>query len=189
MSSVGAILAALFAATSAEAVPITGVITMSATASSVSVDFVNNKVTFTPASPAINARIDTVTGNMVGLAPVGTFVSYKDFFYDPLSVVGGNPIWTTTTGLSFSLTSISGFTESGTSGLLAFGSGTVSSTTAGFDTTAGDWSFNASKTGSVFSWGSTAAAVSRVPDGGASAILLGVSLLGLAGASRKFRKL
>lgn len=187
LSSAVAILATLFFATGAQAVPITGDITLSADASSVAINFVAKTVTFTPASPLTNSKVDTVTGNMIGLAPVGTLVSYKNFTYAPLGVV--NPIWLTATGLSFSLTSISSVTEVGTVGLILFGSGTISSTTAGFDTTPGSWSFNASQTGTKFSWGSTASAGSRVPDGGASAILLGVSLLGLASASRKFRKL
>lgn len=195
MSSAAAILATLFWATSAQAVPITGEITLSANTTSVSVDFTTKRVSFTPSSPSMNSAVDTVSGNMAILAPSTTAISYKDFFYSPLSVVGFNPIWTTASGsLSFSLTSISSFSETGPNpanpqGVTVYGSGTISSTTAGYNSTAGDWSFTSSKTGTRFTFGSTAAAVSRVPDGGASAILLGVSLLGLAGVSRKFRRL
>lgn len=186
ITSAVAILANFFLTTGAQAVPITGQITLSADASSVAINFGTNTVTFTPASPSTNAKVDTVSGNMAGLAPVGTLVVYKNFQYDPLVVV--NPIWSTS-NLTFTLTSISAYAEPFGASLVIFGSGTISSSVLGFDPTPGNWSFNASETSNIFSWGSTVSAVSRVPDGGASAILLGVSLLGLVGASRKFRKI
>lgn len=190
ITSAVAALATFFLVTGAQAAPITGQITLSADSSSVAINFAANTVTFAPSSPALNAKVDTVNGNMTGLAPVGTLLTYKNFQYDPLVVI--NPIWLTTTGLSFTLTSISSVTENvAFGGLLLFGSGIISSTNPAFDPTPGNWSFNASESdNATFSWGSTASvAPSRVPDGGASAILLGVSLLGLVGASRKFRKI
>lgn len=189
LASAGAILATLFLATSAQAAPITGNITLSAEASIVTVNFDTNFVSFAPVFPAINAKVDAATGGfaLVGLAPVGTLVSYQNFNYGPLSVV--NPLWrTASNSVSFSLTNVTGFIEDATLGLLISGTGTINA--VGFDPTPGLWSFNASETSNVFSWGSTASASrGRVPDGGASAVLLGVSLLGLAGVSRKFRKI
>lgn len=180
MTSAGAILATLLLATSTQAAPITGSITLSADSSSVAIDFGANTVTFNPASPTNNSKVDTVTGNMASLAPVTTQVSYKNFQYSPLSVVG--PLWTTATGLSFTLTGITSVNEIGNSALVLFGTGTLSSTNLAYDPTPGEWSFNASETSTVFSWGSTATA--RVPDGGATLGLLGISILGLGGTRR-----
>ena len=185
-----AALAALALATSAQAVAINGTINITASGTTANIDPVANTVSFNPASPANNAAVDSSTSNLATLLPVGTALVYKNFTYSPLSVV--NPIWSGTIGLgttSFSLTNISFISEAFDNtdplnpifvGLILRGSGTISSTVAGYDPTPGAWSFNASNTGSTFSWGSTG----RVPDGGATLALLGASVLGLGGTRR-----
>lgn len=180
-----AVLTALALATSAQAVAINGTINITANGTTANIDPGANTVTFNPASPLNNAAVDASTGNLATLLPVGTALVYKNFTYSPLSVV--NPIWTGTIGLgttSFSLTSITFVSESFDGptfvGLILRGSGVMSTTAGGYEATPGAWSFNASNTGSTFSWGSTG----RVPDGGATLALLGVSVLGLGGARR-----
>jgi hypothetical protein len=180
-----AALAALALATVAQAVPINGTINITASGTTANIDSTANTVTFNPAAPSANAAVDASTGNIALLLPATTALVYKNFTYAPLSVV--NPIWSGVSGgftTSFNLTSISFVDESfdGANfvGLILRGTGVMSSTRPGYDPTPGAWSFNASNTGSTFSWGSTG----RVPDGGATLALLGASVLGLGGTRR-----
>lgn len=166
--------------TATHAAAITGGIQIGAL-STVNIDKVANTVSFSTSSPGVNAVVSSSQGSLSILTPSGTLGSYKDFTYDVLSVA--NPIWTFGT-VTFDLTQITNINEAG-SGLVLAGTGTLKAT--GYEDTVGAWSFSADTSGGVFSWSSTATA--QVPDGGTSAALLGVSLLGLAGLSRKFRKL
>jgi hypothetical protein len=182
-----AILATFAMASSLQAALITGSVQLSANLSTISIDYANNTVTFDPASPALNARVDNSTGALATLLPVATLITYKDFQYDPLVVA--NPIWSSGS-VWFNLTSITGVTEipdgPGFAGLVLFGTGTIHTSVAGYEETPGTWSFNASTSGAgEFAWGSTASAVTqRVPDGGSALALLGLSILGLGGARR-----
>jgi len=177
-STLGAALVAALALTSAaNAAFIKGEIAVGAL-STAAIDFGANTVSFTPTAPLINAIVSNSTQDFATLAPVMTFGSYKNFTYDPLTV--SNPVWSFG-GVSFSLLNISSISESASS-LVLFGSGNALA--AGFDDTPGTWSFSADKTGSSFSWSSTAA----VPDGGTTIALLGVSLLGLHGIRRRLSK-
>lgn len=65
------------------------------------------------------------------------------------------------------------------------GTGTVTGT--GYTQTPGTWNFSTQEpdVGGKFTWSASAAAV---PDGGTTMALFGLSLLGLYGAGRKFRK-
>lgn len=161
----------------AQAVPITGDIFIASFGSYASVDQTANTVTFvdTSAAPG-NALVGGGTGDFASLMPGPTYVTYVNFTYNPLSVV--NPIWSTVTvGLaSFDLTSITSISESA-SGLVLTGTGIIS--LAGFDNTAGTWSFGANTTdGTTFNFSSTTMA--GVPDGGTTVVLLGAALSGLA---------
>lgn len=176
-----AFLAALALATSAQAALITGSVELSADASVINIDFTTNSVTFTPSSPALNAKVDASNGTLGALMPVGTQVTYKNFTYDPLSVV--NPIWASAT-TSFTLQSVIVQYEIPGFGVGLIGSGLISTTVPGYDPTPGTWSFSSDSSGASFSWSSTATA-KRVPDGGTTIALLGASLLGL-GAARRY---
>ncbi|MES2439846.1 MAG: VPDSG-CTERM sorting domain-containing protein [Verrucomicrobiota bacterium] len=182
----GTLMAMIAMASVAQAASITGSVELTADASVVTINTGANSVTFTPDYTAAgnNAKVDSSSGSLALLLPSGTGIEYKNFTYSPLSVVGGNPIWFSST-TSFDITGITIEFEGG-NGLLLSGTGILKTTVAGYEPTLGTWSFNASRTGATFSWGSTASA--NVPDGGTSVALLGVSLLGLAGARRKFAR-
>jgi hypothetical protein len=176
------VLMTLALGASAQAAPITGGINIGAL-STVSINKTLNTVKFSPgALPGVNALVSYSSGNLALLAPALTFGSYKNFSYSPLVVV--NPIWKFNL-VSFDLTQVTSISESG-SGLVLAGTGFLKA--AGYDDTLGKWSFSADSSGGLFSWSSTAMATS-VPDGGTSMGLLGLSLLGLAGISRKLRKI
>ncbi len=165
----------------AQAAPITGSINIGA-GSIVNLDKTLKTVIFTPGSPANNALVSFSSGNLASIAPTFTFGSYKNFTYSPLSVI--NPIWTFGAA-TFDLTQVTYIDDAGP-GLVLLGTGLMKA--AGYDDTLGSWSFSAdSATGTNFSWSSTAAAT-NVPDGGTSMSLLGLSLLGVAGAAKKLRK-
>jgi hypothetical protein len=178
-------LVALALATSAQAAMITGSIDIGA-ASTVSIDFANNTVAFTPAAPGVNAVVTYSDGILGTLVPANFLptLQYQDFTYSPLIV--SNPIWTD--GFtSFHLGSIFEIDEDSsgdTQALKLFGTGVL--TNANYDNTPGLWSFTADSTtgGARFSWSSTSSA--KVPDGGTTFALLGASLLGLGGVRRFF---
>lgn len=189
LHTAAAILATVALASSVQAAPITGSVQISANLSTISIDFGNNTVTFDPSSPALNARVDNGSGSLGSLLPKDTRISYKNFKYEALVVA--NPIWASEFNtVWFNLSSITSITEvpdgsGGFAGLLLFGTGTVNTSNPNYSSTPGTWSFNASTTDGVFSWGSTATATpSRVPDGGSTLALLGVVFLGLGGARR-----
>lgn len=176
-------LVALALATSAQAAMITGSIDIGAN-STVSIDFDANSVAFNPSSN--NAEVNFSDGALGTLLPANTILTYADFAYDPLAV--SNPIWTDGV-TSFHLLSIFEIEEDSsgsTQALKLFGTGTLSTTVAGYQDTPGIWSFTADSTtgGTRFSWSSTAS--QRVPDGGTTFALMGASLLGLGGIRRLF---
>jgi hypothetical protein len=109
------------------------------------------------------------------------------FTFSPFPVGGVNPLWTVTVGLntySFSLSSPISISQPGDNTLELKGTGTLMAT--GFDNTPGTWIFTGNQGGGTFSYSSSNAA--RVPDGGASIALLGLSILGLGGVSRFVRR-
>lgn len=107
---------------------------------------------------------------------------YNDFAFAPLGG-GTTPLWSVD-GFSFNLTAITTI-ERAVNGIVLGGSGTLFGP-AGFDPTPAMWSFSADETEVEFRFSSTTAAISTVPDGGTTAMLLGLGLLGLAAARRKF---
>jgi hypothetical protein len=106
---------------------------------------------------------------------------YNDFTFAPGLVVT-NPIWSAD-GFGFNLTSITSVTR-GTAGILITGLGTAFGP-AGFDPTPATWSFSADETSEIRFSSTTAA----VPDGGSMLALLGLGMLGLGVARRRFTNL
>lgn len=168
----------------AQAVQITGSVDIVASGSSVVIDKSANTVTFIDenALPG-NALVSNATDDFTGF--IGQLATYANFTYNPLSVV--NPLWTlvigdgTLAGASFDLLSIDFINEAG-AGLSLAGTGTIHA--FGFDDTAGSWSFSAdTANGGRFTFSSQTAA--HVPDGGATALLLGLGFLGMGFIARR----
>lgn len=172
-------LVALALATSAQAalMPITGDVFI-AGLTTADVDFGTKDVVF--ASKTNNALFTVVTGDFVALAPAGSQLTYNDFNWSTFA--GTNPIWANAL-VSFQLTSVAGG-QTPQGNLSLVGSGIIKSD--GYQDTLGSWSFSADKSGSVFAFSSTATA--KVPDGGTTLTMLGLSFLGLGGVSRLLRR-
>ena len=156
---------------------------------------------------AVNAASGTVTAvetsSSYPLSLVGDTVTYGSFAVavGPQAITN---LWTvsdlgvggTGIGYSFDLTGITTVSQSPFN-LFILGTGTLKSTSALLDPTAGTWTYginsaNGTGTGSppVFSFqannvGSPVGVT--VPEGGDTVILFGLGLIGLAGFSRKFR--
>ena len=171
----------------AHAVSIQGTIDIGALGSHLIINKTANTVDFVDDVVALpgNAIVANGEGNFAGL--IGTPATYQDFTYSPLTVV--NPLWSLIgPSVSFDLLAITSIDETG-AGLVLTGTGTVHA--AGFDDTPGVWSFSADTTASIastarFTFSSQSAAVAT-PDGGATAMMLGVGVLGMAGLRRKLR--
>lgn len=181
------ILASLLLAGAASAAPITGHIgIVSFSDPAFAFNTVTNTVTF---GGGANAIVSGVSGSYLALLPLLPVipVHYNSFVYPagpgPLVVT---PLWATIApGLaSFNLGSISSVAEISGVSLTLTGVGMAS--LIGFDSTPGNWSFtatqNVSGTTAVFGWDSINSP--RVPDGGATLALLGMSVLGLGGVRR-----
>ena len=181
------ILASLLLAGAASAVPIAGSISIvSFSDSAFSFDLVANTVTFGGGPGVANAIVSNRSGSYALAIPLlipTVGVHYNSFTYSPLS--GSiSPIWATTApnlGLaSFDLSSIGFIDENPGVSLTLRGDGLAK--LAGFDDTRGTWSFTATQNGTTFGWDSINS--TRVPDGGATLALLGMSVLGLGGVRR-----
>ena len=117
-----------------------------------------------------NIQVTTFTGNITGLTGYSTTGNLSDFTFNPSTPI--NPLWTIG-GYSFAATSFS-ITNQNASFLNVSGVGTISK--AGFDNTAGIFTYTANATGiDSFSW---AASSSAVPLPGTLA-LFGLGLAGL----------
>ncbi len=167
---------------SAEAIPITGQIDLSGTATADSSDFLTA------------TEFESFTGVTVGGAPSGTYAGVADgqavsmanpVVFAPTPVLPVSPLWTFTIGTTtydFNLKSLSVGPISANS-IQLDGSGTLQVT--GYDDTPGIWILNASTFGSdTFTFESSNAAAG-VPDGGTTVLLLGVSLTSLALIKRR----
>ena len=174
-------LASLIAAGAAHAAPINGSISIAAFGSGFSYNTTTNTVTF---AAGANGFVNTGTGDY--LPVIGALVHYNTFTYP--AVPGALviiPLWATTTlgPASFNLSSITSVTEPSDGSVSLLGTGTAFLTGTDALGTPGRWSFSASTTGpGIFNWSSTN--TSRVPDGGATLALLGMSVLGLGGVRR-----
>jgi hypothetical protein len=123
--------------------------------------------------------VSFATGDYAGV--LGDTAFYADFTYSPLAVV--NPLWSIDPDTYFDITSMNIVSEVAGVSVSLTGMGTAYHDA--FDPTVGSWSFSADQSGSFFTWSST---TTTVPDSGATAALLGLGLLGLAGAARRFKK-
>lgn len=182
ITKVGAALSAAFALTSAA-----------------NAAYINGKIDFGITanldSPDLGTATKVVTwGTVLASLVDGDFDTYVNpgdvptTFTQPWSFNSGAvaPLWQIG-GFTFNLTSSSVNGVQSSTFLNVVGSGFVSGN--GFTSTPGAWSFTITNQGGGVSTAnafSFVASTSAVPDGGTSVALLGVSLLGLYGARRKF---
>lgn len=175
------VLASLLAAGAVNAAPITGSINIVSFSDPMfAFNTTTNTVTFGPANNAIVSA--TLGSSYAGLVFPGAPVHYNSFNYGALpGSVAVAPLWITTAGTlaSFDLTTITSIGEP--AGFLNL-AGTGTAKLAGFTETRGDWTFTATNNRGEFSF--TSINTPRVPDGGATLALLGVSVLGLGGMRR-----
>ncbi len=182
---------ALALGTVAQADPINGRIDIGANGSTVTIDTTANTVVFNEGAGfgAINAQVTLATGNYSIFAPTlggDTPAIYSDFNYTTPFAPVGQKIWEINATTYFLLNSINVNTETGVAlGLTGFGTAYLT----GFDATPGLWSFSADRnTGAtVFTFSSTTQVPPpSVPEGGATAALLGLSMLSLGFMRRLF---
>ena len=177
------LVAAVAACTQANAAFISGSIAFSGTYDTlpVSDDLANaDALTFSAVSVSNNQQFGDYSS-----VPNGTAATFSNITFNPITL---GQLWTFTVGpdtYSFTLDSISVDLQNSQT-LVLTGTGTASIT--GFDDTAGTWSITANSDGQSLSFSSGAAVSPRVPDGGTSIALLGLSLLGIAGIRRKLAK-
>ena len=138
--------------------------------------------TATAFSSFSNVITTSASGSYAGIA-AGTAVTMTPFSFNPFPVAGVTPLWslTATPTTSFDLLSPISVDQPGDNSLELRGSGWLKM--AGFEDTKGTWIFTANQGGGTFSFSSSNAAV---PDGGSTAVLLGLALLGVAAVRRKF---
>jgi hypothetical protein len=171
-----------FAVQQAEAAKITGSIDMTGTAS------LNS--TFLGSASATTGFGPVTVGGLPDGTFTGTFgssVTWNNFSWPSATSV--NPLWSFSKGgvdYSFTLESVTVDTQNNKF-LNLLGTGKLNAT--GYEQTQGTWSFTISNsTGAEhanfsFTFGNNQTAA--VPDGGATAMLLGAGFLGLAGLRRK----
>jgi hypothetical protein len=167
---------------SVQAIPITGQIDLTGTATADNSDFLAAH------------EFTSFSGVTVGGLPSGTYAGVADgqavsmpspVVFAPTPNLPVSPLWTFTIGATtydFNLTSLSVGPISANS-IQLDGSGTLQVT--GYTDTPGSWILNASSYGSdtfTFESSNTAAGV---PDGGTTVLLLGASLTGLALIKRR----
>lgn len=116
--------------------------------------------------------------------PTFTPLTFNTFSFSDTGVA---PLWSIInagTTYSFDATTVNVTTQT-INALIISGSGIGSiSGVINRNDTAGSWIVTADKSGASFQFSSTAV----VPDSGATAALLGLGLIGLAGAARRFKK-
>jgi len=172
-----------FVTSTAEAVPITGSIGFAGGIEPVADWSTVNSINITGDQALVLCNIVTpCDGAFAVLNDIDAEIAvYNDFAFAPL---GGSvtPLWSVD-GFSFNLTSITNV-ERAVNGIVLAGSGTLFGP-AGFDPTAAIWSFSADETDVEFRFSSTTAAITTVPDGGTTSMLLGLGLLTLAGVRRR----
>lgn len=137
---------------------------------------------------AASGSFSAIPAGIIG----GTPATFTDFSFGELGTVGPlsvTPLWMVTYGdfdYSFALTAItSNALGSGQRTLAGVGEVSIVSNNQAvkspYEVSIGSWEF--SQSGDL-----TFTAASNVPDSGASAVLLGLGLLGLAGTARRFKR-
>ncbi len=184
ISKLAAVIAAISITGLASGAKITGIIAFTGTTT------LNGSVatatTFTSFSDVVVANF-TQTGDYLGTD--GSAVTMSPFTFDPaLAPSPVSPLWTFISGLttySFRLDTITEVIRD-MSGpidkLTVSGRGLASAT--GFDDAIGDWTLTTQGGTSRISFSSAAA----VPEGGTTAALLGLGLIGLVSLSRRFKR-
>jgi hypothetical protein len=175
-----AAVASLGLLSSAQAIPITGMLNIAGTA-----DFDTNSLATAHSATFTNAHVEGGnTGSFAGLL-FPTPVVMASYTFDPSTVTNG--LWSVG-GFTFNLTSSVVQLPRSTTSLTVLGTGIITGP-AGFDATAGTWAFTSQNSSgqphATFSFSANSAAV---PDGGMTLALLGAGLMGLAAFRAKFAK-
>jgi hypothetical protein len=167
---------------SAQAVPITGILNIAGTA----------KFDTTSLATAHSATFSDAlvlggnTGTFAGFA-VGTPVVMASYTFDPSTITNG--LWSVN-GFTFNLTSSLVQLPRSATFLSISGTGTITGP-AGFDATPGTWAFTSQNSSgrphTTFSFSANTEG-GAVPDGGMTLALLGAGLTGLAAFRAKFAK-
>jgi hypothetical protein len=164
---------------SAFAISISGEISMSGGATA-------NNTDLTAATAISSFGVVTVTPGSTAGAYAGTdgsLVTYTPFTFTPFSGPI-SPLWTFTSGgvtYSFDLLSVSKDPGATANSLTLHGSGMARISGGVYEDTPGEWVFTINRGTSLFSFSSSTA----VPDGGATAMLVGLGLLGMGCMRRK----
>jgi len=171
-----AIVASVGLLSSAQAVPITGMLNISGTA-------------HYNAPIATATQVTMFTDVVTGGANTGSFAAIpamvmvtmtSPYIFNPSTPT---PALWSVAGFTFDLTSSTIFSQS-VHGILIEGTGTIMGN--GFDPTAGIWSYSQQAgRGTVLTFSAT---TSAVPDGGMTMAFLGTGLMGLAAFRAKFAK-
>ena len=176
----GVALLALALGTAVKADPfISGQIHIDAFNSTATVDFTTHHITFnSPNNPVSNAIVSYTSGDYNGL--LGAAAHYADLTYSPFVP---QTLWTIslTPTTYFNLDSIFLIDETSTVGVSLWGTGTAYMN--GRAATTGEWTFSASRNGTdaVFNFSSS----TSVPDGGTTALLVGLGLVGMSVVARR----
>ena len=165
---------------SAQAVPITGMLNIGGTATFDTTSLATaHSATFSDA-----LVLGGNSGDFAGFA-VGTPVVMASYTFDPSTITNG--LWSVN-GFTFNLTASLVQLPRTATFLSITGTGTITGP-AGFDATPGVWAFTSQNAGgrphSTFSFSANTEAV---PDGGMTMALLGTGLMGLAAFRAKFAK-
>ena len=170
------VLGAVFVVHAAHAASIVGSITFSGTANLDNTDL--------NAATKVNSWTSTIVGTASGnFADEGVAAGDAVTFGADWTFGGSKAQLWQVGGFTFNLTSSTIVSQSADA-LVVTGNGTA--THASYDDSTGTFNFTipGSGVGTAFSF----AASSSVPDSGATATLLGLGLVGLAGAARRFKK-
>jgi hypothetical protein len=178
----GAFLLALGLATITQADPlITGQIHIDAFAATSSVDFTTHTITFNGTIPGANSLVTYVTGDYTSL--LGAAANYSNFTYQPFVP---QVLWTITLTPTtyFVLNAVTVMTEVGDVGVSLTGSGTAYM--LGHGATSGVWTFSSSRNPGDASF-NFSSSTTAIPDGGTTALLVGLGLagVGLVASRRK----
>jgi hypothetical protein len=165
---------------SAQAVPITGMLNIGGTAT-----FDTNSLATAHSATFSDALVlGGNSGDFAGFA-VGTPVVMASYTFDPSTITNG--LWSVN-GFTFNLTASLVQLPRSATFLSITGTGTITGP-PGFDPTPGIWAFTSQNAGgrphSTFSFSANTEAV---PDGGMTMALLGTGLMGLAAFRAKFAK-
>jgi hypothetical protein len=161
---------------SAQAVPITGMLNISGTAHYDAPIATATRVTMFEDVVTGGAN----TGSFAGIGAMVPVTMTSPYIFNPSTAT---PALWSVAGFTFDLTSSTIISQS-VHGILIEGTGTIMGN--GFDPTAGIWSFSQQRgKGTILTFSAT---TSAVPDGGMTMALLGTGLMGLAAFRAKFAK-